>query len=77
MTTPDLTDAACRDLPARWWHPDHPGPNYDIARRICRRCPVTIACLRWAMSVETGDDRHGMFGGLTPAERAGLASRTR
>jgi hypothetical protein len=73
-------DAACRD----WnherdgdpWHPDSSLPNaYTRAREICSPCPVAAACLEVAMAAEGGivrDSRYGMFGGLSPHERARL-----
>ena len=81
MSPPNLTDAACRDLPAHWWHPDegkHATRAYAAARQICHACPVRTECLAWAMSVEVNcrSGRHGMYGGLTPEERASLGRRT-
>lgn len=43
------------------------------AKRICRRCPHTSACLEWA--VDTGQD-YGIWGGTTPDERRKLSERT-
>jgi WhiB family redox-sensing transcriptional regulator len=38
----------------------------DKAKAICRRCPVQAECLDWAY---TTDEKEGIWGGLTPAER--------
>jgi len=47
---------------------------YRQARRICASCPVTAECLDVAMrQEEAGGGRHGIVGGLTPAERHELA----
>jgi WhiB family transcriptional regulator, redox-sensing transcriptional regulator len=47
----------------------------EQAKRVCRRCAVREACLRWAL--EAGLD-HGVLGGLTDVERRRLRSaRTR
>ncbi|WP_460663716.1 WhiB family transcriptional regulator [Kribbella swartbergensis] len=46
----------------------------EAAKRICRRCDVVDACLRWAM--ETGQDA-GVWGGLSEDERRSLRGRSR
>lgn len=38
----------------------------------CRRCEVKDECLRFALSVPAVEDRHGIFGGLTPTQRQRL-----
>lgn len=43
---------------------------YDRAKRVCDGCPVIVACLDWAL---TRPEKHGVFGGMTPAERKALA----
>ena len=49
------------------------------AADICNsRCAVREACLEVAMAAEgwaTADKRFGVYGGLTPAERAALVQR--
>lgn len=73
-------DASCRDWDHERdgdpWHPDSALPNaYSKAREICGGCPVAAACLEVAMAAEGArvrDSRHGMFGGLSPHERARL-----
>jgi WhiB family transcriptional regulator, redox-sensing transcriptional regulator len=73
--------AACRDTrnPEAWFpnatrfRPDD--VVYAEARATCNPCPVREECLRYALRTERGDrkSRSGMYGGLTPAERAALA----
>jgi WhiB family redox-sensing transcriptional regulator len=41
----------------------------EDARRVCRRCDVSEACLSWALEVGLG---HGILGGLTEDERREL-----
>lgn len=41
------------------------------AKAICRRCVVAEQCLAFAIKVQ---ERHGIFGGLTPRERARRSS---
>ena len=38
----------------------------EAAKQICGRCPVSTACLQWAISSGT---EHGVWGGLTEEER--------
>lgn len=41
-------------------------------KELCRRCPVRAACLVWALEAGETD---GIYGGLTPDERAALTRR--
>jgi DNA-binding CsgD family transcriptional regulator len=76
--------AACAEIPITpdadpWFaERDTAYPNYNAARAICGRCPVRRFCLLDAMRDEAGGARfrHGMFGGLTPKERAELAGES-
>ncbi|MFC8515528.1 WhiB family transcriptional regulator [Streptomyces sp. NPDC057257] len=43
-------------------------------KNLCDSCPVKQSCLAEAMRAEDGA-RHGIFGGLTAAERTELAGR--
>lgn len=66
-------DAACKDTP----DPDvfFPGKGEDgeAAKQICAGCPVLAECLEFALATMRAADRdHGVYGGLTPAERARL-----
>jgi hypothetical protein len=50
---------------------------YNAAKAVCVRCPVRPACLEDAMAREGHSDRHnraGIWGGLTPNQRAALAA---
>lgn len=59
------------------WFPDA-AKNYKWAKAICHTCPVRQQCLDWAMANEHGTawTRYGIYGGLTPDERAQLAKET-
>jgi WhiB family transcriptional regulator, redox-sensing transcriptional regulator len=66
-------DAACKDTP----DPDvfFPGKGEDAeaAKQVCAGCPVLGECLEFALATMRAPDRdHGVYGGLTPAERARL-----
>jgi WhiB family transcriptional regulator, redox-sensing transcriptional regulator len=66
-------DAACKDTP----NPDvfFPGKGEDAeaAKRVCAGCPVMGECLEFALATMRAADRdHGVYGGLTPTERARL-----
>ena len=39
----------------------------SLAKRICRDCPVRRQCAGYALAT---DERYGVWGGLTAAERA-------
>ena len=61
------------------WHPTSSGPAYSLAHRVCEACPVKRPCLDYALASErdaTTWTRHGMYGGLTPDQRADLAKET-
>lgn len=42
------------------------------ARAICDQCPVQVDCLLFALAMPSVLDRTGIYGGLTPDERADL-----
>jgi WhiB family redox-sensing transcriptional regulator len=45
----------------------------EFVRKFCGGCEVKAECLAFAMETEKTSVRYGVFGGLTAAERAGLA----
>ena len=66
-------DAACKDTP----DPDvfFPGKGEDgeVAKQVCAGCPVLGECLEFALATMLAAEcDHGVYGGLTPAERARL-----
>lgn len=46
--------------------------DWEDARAVCRRCPVRLECLEFALA--TGQE-YGMWGGLTPPERRAEAAQ--
>jgi len=83
--TDDWTERAlCREVDAALFFPpddaDDIGNNntvfYNEARAVCIRCPVRDLCLEAAMAREGNVSHHlraGMWGGLSPNQRAALA----
>lgn len=63
----------CKDEDPELFFPiGNSGPalkQIEQAKSVCRRCPVTEACLKWAL--ESGQDA-GVWGGLTEEERRAL-----
>ena len=65
--------AACREQGFDAWFPaDEAGEEADAARRVCAGCPVRPECLDYALDYSI---RHGLWGGLSPGERAALDRR--
>jgi WhiB family redox-sensing transcriptional regulator len=65
-----MTDAACLDGAISDFVPDD--RDYRAAARaktVCAGCPVAKQCLEWGEAHYT-TRRSGIFGGLSPAERA-------
>ena len=63
--------ARCADssTPDLWFPIGNTGtdlPQVEKAKAECEKCPVSRACLAWA--IETGQE-HGVWGGLTKDER--------
>ena len=46
--------------------------NYREARKICSECVHVTECAEWGIAYE----KHGMWGGLTPSDRANIRKRT-
>src|SRR5215475_12640165 len=61
------------------WFPEKTEPGETLsatyAKRICRTCPVQLACLDYALRHESGVYRWGIYGGLSPEQRRKLARR--
>ena len=72
MTLPRACAAPCESDPDL--HFDY--KRAPEAARMCRACPAREACLALALDMESGQGptgRYGVWGGLTPAERAAFA----
>ncbi|WP_435280141.1 WhiB family transcriptional regulator [Streptomyces sp. 1222.5] len=71
-----VQQAACASTdidPTIFYAPEHPGnpsaARIHTAKKICSRCSVIKQCLEFAMS---RNERFGVWGGLTVAERRQL-----
>lgn len=65
----------CRQQPLELFFPDERGHRLlkkeARAKSICRSCPVVVACRDYALQAQ---EAHGIWGALTPRERAELLS---
>jgi len=43
--------------------------RWDKAKEICTKCTVKKECLKLVINLPEDDDRWGVFGGLSPADR--------
>lgn len=71
---PDRTEwrdeAACKDIGGDVFFPDHGDRSgSQNAKAICHECPVSAACLEYALADST---LYGIWAGLTQKERAGI-----
>ena len=62
-------NALCAQLDPEVWFPAQ-GAAVEVARGLCRTCPVLEACRAWAVNEPALT--HGIFGGLTARERQDL-----
>lgn len=68
MPGPWVHRAACTGLDPELFYPDKGLPVLE-AKKVCRRCPVRVECLDWAIETR---ERFGVWGGLSPLERRRL-----
>jgi WhiB family redox-sensing transcriptional regulator len=68
-----MVSAACRGMNPELWFPvTEVGPGarqVARAKAVCAGCPVRDECLAFALELKLAE---GVFGGLTPSERAVL-----
>jgi WhiB family redox-sensing transcriptional regulator len=68
---PWVLQAACADLPTRYFFSDDPAGT-DLALAVCRPCPVRDDCAAYALAIPILD---GVWGGLTEADRRRIVRR--
>jgi WhiB family redox-sensing transcriptional regulator len=66
-------EALCREVDGDMFFPLK-GGSTRAAKAVCRRCPVTLSCLEWALDT---NERHGIYGGYSERERRTLANQRR
>jgi WhiB family redox-sensing transcriptional regulator len=65
--------AACREInPEVFFLPENARGSSKrmreaAAKAVCARCPIRLRCLDWALTV---GEAYGVWGGMTPQERA-------
>lgn len=69
-------NAACKGVEAKVFFPrGHSENRYDEAKALCQTCTVRGGCLGLVLHLEDFEDKWGVYGGLTPAERKELRYR--
>lgn len=68
-----MEDALCTEVGVVEFYPEK-GESPQEAKKICAACEVQSECLEFAMAL---DERHGVWGGLSPHERRLLKRQTR
>lgn len=74
---PWMADAVCNPKNAEVFFPTTSityAARLEAARHMCNACPVTADCLAYALELDPVD---GIWGGLTPEERASLRRKAR
>ncbi|PWR10592.1 hypothetical protein DKT68_08515 [Micromonospora acroterricola] len=66
-----MSQANCQGTDTNEFYPDKGGDS-TAARRICRRCPVRLECLKDALDRR---EKHGIWGGLSDHQRTALLRR--
>jgi WhiB family redox-sensing transcriptional regulator len=64
-------EALCAQTDPELFFPEK-GGSPAPALRVCRVCPVRLPCLAFALA---GDERHGVWGGLSERERRRVRRR--
>lgn len=68
---PWMENALCAQTDPDLFFPDKGGSTRE-SKSICARCPVAAECLDHALA---HDERIGIWGGLSPAERRAVAEQ--
>ncbi|MFD0271025.1 WhiB family transcriptional regulator [Streptomyces sp. NPDC127106] len=63
--------ALCAQIGSEFFFPE-PGSSLREAKRLCAACEGRAGCLEYALA---NDERFGVWGGLSEAERHALRSR--
>lgn len=67
---PWMDQALCAQVDGDLWYADKGDwPTTIKAKVICRKCPVRVQCLDYALS---NNETFGVWGGMTPQQRRDL-----
>lgn len=61
--------ALCAGDDLSTYFPEGLGADWRTPKKVCAACPVAAECLAFALASDTRD---GVFGGLSPKQRAQL-----
>lgn len=74
--------AACKGMDPKRWLGDKEAyvrwADFTDAVKVCNGCPVQAECLEWQLDFEADlapYERWGIFGGMTPEQRAVIARK--
>ena len=73
MDTQWMADGKCREVPPAVFFPSD-GLGVQAAQKICADCPVSEACLEYALANRID---HGVWGGRSERERRRILRRRR
>ena len=73
MDTECMSIGKCKDLSPSIFFPSD-GVGVQAAQRICAECPVSEACLQYALEERVD---HGVWGGTSERERRRMLRRRR
>ena len=73
-----MNDALCTQVGSDVFFPEN-GENQQQAIQVCRRCPVQLDCLEYALNLDESGVWNvlGIWGGLTVKERRALLRERR
>lgn len=71
---PEDDRRGCKTRDPEIFYPERgEGANKQLAKKICRECPLRVECLRWAL---INNEEHGIWGATTPKERERLRHKS-
>ena len=76
LTIPEWSDQAlCAETDPELFFPEKGSPTVG-AKAVCRRCPVAVQCLTFALDYERDNPPlFGIWGGVPPKKRQALLRR--
>lgn len=60
--------ATCASVGGDWWFPEQ-GGLATAAKEICKKCPVAVQCLQYALD---NNETEGIWAGTTPMQRRAM-----